>query len=111
VQAITCVISQYVENSSIVYILEFLRLCEGSQQTHYFHCDQIGIPREMIDKDGNLVWLRDYYEPEAGRFVNHNPIKYLGGTNFYTYAFSIVNWVDFLGLNPFRVFGKVTIIV
>ena len=105
----------------------------------------------MIDKDGNLVWLRDYYgwgklksetkvtdsayepfllqnqyvdhetglhynlmryyEPEAGRFVNHNPIKYLGGTNFYTYAFSIVNWVDFLGLNPFRVFGKVTIIV
>ncbi len=105
----------------------------------------------MIDKDGNLVWLRDYYgwgklksetkvtdsayepfrlqnqyvdhetglhynlmryyEPEAGWFVNHNPIKYLGGTNFYTYAFSIVNWVDFLGLNPFRVFGKVTIIV
>ena len=65
----------------------------------------------MIDKDSNLVWLRDYYEPEAGRFVNHNPIKYLGGTNFYTHAFSIVNWVDFLGLNPFRVFGKVTIIV
>ena len=52
-----------------------------------------------------------HYEPDAGRFVNHNPIKYLGGTNFYTYAFSIVNWVDFLGLNPFRVFGKVTIIV
>ena len=52
-----------------------------------------------------------YYEPDAGRFVNHNPIKYLGGTNFYTYAFSIVNWVDFLGLNPFSVFGKVTIIV
>ena len=52
-----------------------------------------------------------YYEPDAGRFVNHNPIKYLGGTNFYTYAFSIVNWVDFLGLNPFKVFGKVTKIV
>ena len=34
---------------------------ESRQQTHYFHCDQIGIPREMIDKDGNLVWLRDYY--------------------------------------------------
>ena len=124
---------------------------ESRQQTHYFHCDQIGIPREMIDKDGNLVWLRDYYgwgklksetkvtdsayepfrlqnqyadhetglhynlmcyyEPEDGRFVNHNPIKYLGGRNFYTYAFSIVNWVDFLGLNPFRVSGKVTIIV
>ena len=47
-----------------------------------------------------------YYEPNVGRFVNQDPIKYLGGTNFYNYAFSIVNWVDFLGLNPFRVFAK-----
>ena len=28
---------------------------ESRQQTHYFHCAQIGIPREMTDKDGNLV--------------------------------------------------------
>ena len=34
---------------------------ESHQQTHYFHCDQIGIPREMTDKDGNLVWFGDYY--------------------------------------------------
>ena len=34
---------------------------ESRQQTHYFHCDQIGIPREMTDKDGNLVWFGDYY--------------------------------------------------
>ena len=33
---------------------------ESKQQTHYFHCDQIGIPREMTDKDGNLVWFGDY---------------------------------------------------
>lgn len=124
---------------------------ENRQQSHYFHNDQIGIPKEMTDIHGNLLWygeytalgrlkkyervyknvhqpfrlqnqyydeetglhynLMRYYEPEAGRFVNQDPIKYLGGTNFYTYAFSIVNWVDFLGLNPFRVFCKVTIIV
>ncbi|WP_330996807.1 RHS domain-containing protein [Streptococcus oralis] len=24
---------------------------------HYFHCDQIGIPRDMTDKDGKLLWL------------------------------------------------------
>ena len=98
-QDITCVISQYVENSSIVYVIEILRLCEGSyllqevhpdgrytyiytdpesyeplaqvhdwstedgesrQQIHYFHCDQIGIPREMTDKDGNLLWFGNY---------------------------------------------------
>ncbi|WP_074324740.1 hypothetical protein [Mycobacteroides abscessus] len=25
------------------------------QQIRYFHCDQIGIPREMADKNCNLV--------------------------------------------------------
>ena len=33
---------------------------ERRQQTHYFHCDQIGIPREMTDKDGNLLWRGNY---------------------------------------------------
>ena len=33
---------------------------ESRQQTHYFHCDQIGIPHEMTDKDGNLVWFGNY---------------------------------------------------
>ncbi|MEJ8770636.1 RHS domain-containing protein [Streptococcus sp. HCA-5024] len=28
---------------------------ENRQQPHYFHCDQIGIPREMTDKDGKLL--------------------------------------------------------
>ena len=27
---------------------------EGVQQAHYFHCDQIGIPREMTDDEGKL---------------------------------------------------------
>ena len=34
---------------------------ESKQEIHYFHCEQIGIPREMTDKDGNLVWFGDYY--------------------------------------------------
>ena len=33
---------------------------EKRQQSHYFHCDQIGIPREMTDKDGNLLWFGNY---------------------------------------------------
>ena len=33
---------------------------ESGQQTHYFHCYQIVIPREMIDKDGNLLWFGNY---------------------------------------------------
>ena len=33
---------------------------ENQQETNYFHCDQIGIPREMTDKDGNLLWFGNY---------------------------------------------------
>ena len=47
-----------------------------------------------------------YYEPDAGRFINQDPIKYLGGENFYTYAFNITSWVDYLGLNPFKIYSR-----
>ena len=33
---------------------------ENRQQTHYFHCDQIGIPKEMTDIHGNLLWYGNY---------------------------------------------------
>ena len=33
---------------------------EIGQQTHYFHCDQIGILREITDKDGTLLWFGNY---------------------------------------------------
>ena len=111
---------------------------ESRQQTHYFHYDQIGIPREMTDKDGNLVWFGDYYgwgrlkeetkvtdsayqpfhlqnqycdretglhynffryyEPDAGRFINQDPIRLLGGDNFYWFAPNSSAWIDVLGL-------------
>ena len=110
------------------------------QQTHYFHCDQIGIPREMTDKDGNLLWFGNYtgwgrlkeetkvtgtayqpfrlqnqyadretglhynffryYEPDAGRFVNQDPIGLLGGNNLYQYASNTGLWIDSFGLKP-----------
>ena len=107
---------------------------ESRQQTHYFHCDQIGIPREMTDKDGNLLWFGNYtgwgrlkeetqvtdsayqpfrlqnqyadretglhynffryYEPDAGRFVNQDPIGLMGGVNFYQFAPNTQSWID-----------------
>ena len=111
---------------------------ESRQQIHYFHCDQIGIPREMTDKDGNLLWFGNYtgwgrlkeetkvtdsayqpfrlqnqyadretglhynffryYEPDAGRFVNQDPIGLEGGKNFYSYSSNTTKWIDILGL-------------
>ena len=111
---------------------------DGKQYLAYFHTDQIGIPREMTDIHGNLLWygeytawgrlkkdervyknahqpfrlqnqyfdeetglhynLMRYYEPEAGRFVNQDPIGLLGGDNLYAFAPSTQAWVDPLGL-------------
>ena len=33
---------------------------ENCRQAHYSHCDQIGMPREMTDMDGNLLWFGNY---------------------------------------------------
>ncbi len=115
---------------------------ENRQQTHYFHCDQIGIPREMTDKDGKLLWFGNYtgwgrlkeetkvtdsayqpfrlqnqyadretglhynffryYEPDAGRFVNQDPIGLMGGENLYWFAPNAQDWVDPLGESGYK---------
>ena len=112
---------------------------EIDQQPHYFHCNQIDIPREVTDKDGNLVWFGNYtgwgrlkeesrvtdsayqpfrlqnqyadretglhynffryYEPDAGRFVNQDPIGLASNiTNLYEFALNTQVWIDVLGL-------------
>ena len=110
---------------------------ENRQQTRYFHCDQIGIPREMTDKDGLLLWFGNYtgwgrlkeetkvtdsayqpfrlqnqyadretglhynffryYEPDAGRFVNQDPIGIIASENLYAFAPNIQRWMDISG--------------
>ena len=112
---------------------------DEAQYLAYFHTDQVGIPKEMTDVHGNLLWygeytawgrlkkdervyknahqpfrlqnqyfdeetglhynLMRYYEPEAGRFVNQDPIGLLGGENLYTFAPNAQGWVDWLGLH------------
>lgn len=50
----------------------------------YFHCDQAGSPREMTDKDGNLLWYGDYQawgklksETHTGAYI-HQPFRLQG---------------------------------
>ena len=38
-----------------------------------------------------------YYEPDAGRFVNQDPIGLWGGENLYQFAPSTQIWLDPLG--------------
>ena len=39
-----------------------------------------------------------YYEPDAGRFVNQDPIGLIGGENLYAFELNTKAWVDPLGL-------------
>ncbi len=39
-----------------------------------------------------------YYDPDAGRFISHNPPGLAGGINLYQYAPNPLVWVDPLGL-------------
>lgn len=39
-----------------------------------------------------------YYEPEAGRFVNQDPIGLFGGENLYQFAPNAQIWIDVWGL-------------
>ena len=111
---------------------------DEAQYLAYFHTDQVGIPKEMTDVHGNLLWygeytawgrlkkdervyknahqpfrlqnqyfdeetglhynLMRYYEPEAGRFVNQDPIRLWGGENLYQFAPNAQEWIDPLGL-------------
>ena len=44
-----------------------------------------------------------YYKPEAGRFVNQDPIGLLGaGDNLYQFAVNAQSWIDPLGLSRNR---------
>ena len=40
-----------------------------------------------------------YYDPEVGRFIHQDPIRFEGGINWYQYAPSPINYIDPLGLN------------
>ena len=40
-----------------------------------------------------------YYEPEAGSFVNQDPIGLWGRSNFYNYSQIVQAWVDLYGLS------------
>lgn len=39
-----------------------------------------------------------YYDPDAGLFVNQDPIELWGGENLYQFAPNVQAWVDWLGL-------------
>ncbi|WP_150539437.1 RHS repeat domain-containing protein [Actinobacillus vicugnae] len=52
----------------------------GEQVVNYFHCDQIGVPREMTDSQGNIIWRGNYYawgqlKPNRENHTAHQPFR------------------------------------
>jgi RHS repeat-associated protein len=55
--------------------------------------------REWDGETGLYYYRARYYDPSAGRFINEDPIGFMGGANFYAYVGNDpANWVDPLGL-------------
>ena len=53
---------------------------------------------QYTDREIGLHYnLMRYYEPEAGRFVNQDPIGLLGGENFYQFAPNTQSCIDSSG--------------
>ena len=57
------------------------------------------LQNQYFDEETGLHYnLKRYYEPEAGRFVNQDPIGVLGGEHLWGFAPNALAWVDPLGL-------------
>ncbi len=55
--------------------------------------------RRFDDETGLYYYRARMYHPELGRFMQPDPIGYLGGINLYTYVGNNpLNWIDPLGL-------------
>jgi RHS repeat-associated protein len=55
--------------------------------------------REWDPEVGLYYYRARYYAPTKGRFISEDPIKFVGGNNFYAYvADNPATWIDPLGL-------------
>ncbi|PXZ08195.1 type IV secretion protein Rhs, partial [Gilliamella apicola] len=62
---------------------------------------------QYYDEETGLHYnLNRYYDPFVGRYITQDPIKLIGGLNFYQYCQNPVNWVDPLGFKNIPGCGK-----
>jgi RHS repeat-associated protein len=55
---------------------------------------------QYFDEETGLHYNRyRYYDPEAGRFISSDPIRLLGGVNFYEFGPNTAEYIDPLGLS------------
>ena len=75
------------------------RLKKDERVYRYSH-QPFRLQNQYFDEETGLHYnLMRYYEPEAGQFVNQDPIGLMGGSNFYQFSTNIQNMMDPWGLN------------
>jgi RHS repeat-associated protein len=72
----------------------FGQILSGTPPRHAF------TGREWDSETGLYYYRARYYDPKLGRFISEDPIGFLGGINFYSYALNDpVNLTDPFGLD------------
>ena len=75
------------------------RLKKDERVYRYSH-QPFRLQNQYFDEETGLHYnLMRYYEPEAGPFVNQDPISLWGRSNFYNYSQIVQAWVDLYGLS------------
>ena len=58
------------------------------------------LQNQYVDRETGLHYnFFRYYKPDAGPFVNEDPIGLRGRSNFYNYSQNVQAWVDLYGLS------------
>ena len=68
-------------------------------QSNGYRLLAIPVTEQYADREAGLHYnFFRYYEPDAGRFVNQDPIGLWVGFNVYQFAPNVQGWLDILGL-------------
>ena len=73
----------------------FLGRLKNDERVYQNAYQPFRLQNQYFDEEASLHNnLLRYYDSEAGRFVNQDPIELLGGENLYQFALNAQNWID-----------------
>ncbi|MDO5070033.1 MAG: RHS repeat-associated core domain-containing protein [Neisseria zoodegmatis] len=88
------------ENGNVIWQAEYDTLGKIKNEQNLQNVHQpFRLQGQYYDKETGLHYNgARYYDPNIGRFITQDPIGLAGGSNFYSFAPNVQNWIDPLGL-------------